>query len=219
MRCGSGDSGSLTGCERGRTDTKSGCLARGRLLPKPRKQGCAPTRESRLHGRRRAVVGAGGEATEPSHWCSRVARHSEVGAISNGSSSRASREAHGAEGRHPRRGAPNSGAGVAVEEGASRLRVRWSRAGRLAITECIEVESTEAGDGENPRPLDVSLATRMASERAQKARDWENAGRRTDSTMHERASSHPSQRSEDRAVTVRGRAAPDDASTASFDGT
>jgi len=127
--------------------------------------------------------------------------------------------AHGAEGRHPRRGAPNSGAGVAVEEGASRLRVRWSRAGRLAITECIEVESTEAGDGENPRPLDVSLATRMASERAQKARDWEHAGRRTDSTMHERASSPPSQRSEDHAVTVRGRAAPDDASTALFDGT
>lgn len=32
---GPGDSGSLTGCERERADTKSGCLVRGRASPKP----------------------------------------------------------------------------------------------------------------------------------------------------------------------------------------
>jgi len=87
------------------------------------------------------------------------------------------------------------------------LRVRWSRAGRLATTECIGSTRTEAGDGENPRPLSVFLPReRRAHEPKRRvpgrSRDAEPTRRCTSAPLRP-AGETPEDR--DRAVTVHGR--------------
>jgi hypothetical protein len=73
IRCGSGDSGSLTGCERGRTDTKSGCLVRGRASSKPGSK--VALLDSRVQSDR-APKGGRTQLVKQQrsclHWCSRA---------------------------------------------------------------------------------------------------------------------------------------------------
>jgi len=163
----------------------------------------ASPKRSGVEGRTDA---AGGAATELIRRCSRVTRALRgridfeealpgVHALVR----------HGEEGRHPRRGAPQCGAGVAVER-AFALSSHGVVAGREARNHGVHrgrlVPKRATAKAPPPRRLP---AARTASARAQKARAWENAGRRTDSTVHERASSPPRE-SGDRAVTVHGRA-------------
>jgi hypothetical protein len=117
------------------------------------------------------------------------------------------------------------GAGLQSAERASSAKIaqaifaRWSRAGRRAITECITHRIDRSGRGAwrhvssgliAPPPRRLPHRANGEWTRSQEARPWENAGRRTPSTMHERAS--PLHREHgDRVVKVRGRAPSDPA--------
>lgn len=111
------------------------------------------------------------------------------------------------EGRHPRRGAPKCGARVALRRRESVLRSRWSRAGRRAITVCITHRIDRSGRGRGdtffglnaPPPRRLPHRANGERTRSKEARPWEIAGRRTPSTMHERASPSPRENG-DRAV-------------------
>lgn len=133
IRCGSGDSGSLSGCERGRADTKSGCLVRGRAPSKPGGKVALLARESKADGRRKANRRSWRSSNgAASRRCSRVTT-----ALRGRVDFRMALPGvyalvrHGAEGRHPRRGAPKSGAGVATKK-AFALSSREVVAGREA---------------------------------------------------------------------------------------
>lgn len=117
----------------GETDTKSGCLVRGRAPSKPGGKVALLARESKADGRRKADGRSWRSSNgAASRRCSRVTT-----ALRGRVDFRMALPGvyalvrHGAKGRHPRRGAPKSGAGVATKK-AFALSSREVVAGREA---------------------------------------------------------------------------------------
>lgn len=161
-------------------DTKSGCSARGRAPPKPGRRGRAPgstvntaragdsARPSWRHGRNRDRRCRRATRAPRGRIDSRVAPPGVTCAST-----------YDARGRHPRREAPKCGASVVdARSGVRALSAGSSRAGRRGATECIAIESTEAGGARKHRPLAAPWP---------RERHGDTAGRRTASRMHERA--------------------------------
>jgi len=167
---------------------------------------CSSTRGSKAVGRRKAH----GRSWRSGYGTVFVGarerqRHSEVGSISNGSSRRVRSDAARRGGSAPAARSSTMRSRRRHGESVRALFVRGGRGpGGSQSRSASRSTRTEAGDGENPRPLSVSLLRERRAHEPQKARAWEIAGRRTDSTVHERVSPPPCE-DEDRAVTVHGR--------------
>jgi hypothetical protein len=208
---------SLPDCERGRIETSSGCPARGRSLSKPKRRGRAPGSRVK-NGRTQKCVRTelAARTTEARRRCSRATKALRDRVDREWLFQRVFRlrARYREEGRHPRRGAPKCGAGVAVEGDASRLHVRWSRAGRRAITECITHRIDRSGRGRGdtfiglraPPPRRLPRRANGEWTRSKEARPREHAGRRA--PFDDARTRAPILRGWNRVVTVRGRASP-----------
>jgi len=154
IRCGSGDSGSLSGCERERADTKSGCLVRGRASPKPGGKVALLARESKAVGRRRA---------HGRSWRSSNGADTSVLASDEGTQ-RSDRFRRGSSRRARTRAARRGGSAPAARSSTVRSRRRRGESVRAFFTRggrgpggsqsrsASRSTRTEAGDGESPAP-------------------------------------------------------------------
>jgi hypothetical protein len=177
--CGLGDSGSLRAASARRSGRWKGAWACG-YAPLNREHDCSPGLGGSVARMPDGMRGTAGSADGPRAGAFRsddgTQRSERFG---RGSSNRVLPRRHGAEGRHPRRGAPNCGAGVVDGGSGLPFRPRWSRAGRRATHGMRWSRCDRSGRRSNRHAPRVP--------RWPRERQAPNVRLRTPSLMHERA--------------------------------